>query len=156
VGWLLDGGVGHLLDSHVPSSVPDSRLHRHSRRRRAHGRATPCPRGQCPSRAAADLGGAFLACGRRLSATGRSVGPMTDDIDDPPWEPPLSGTEAEHVLGALDRLRWTFRFKADDLDAAGLAATVGASSLTLGGLLKHLAVQEDYATAVKMDGEDMP
>jgi hypothetical protein len=73
-----------------------------------------------------------------------------------PWEPPLSGTEAEHLLGALDRLRWTFRFKADGLDAAGLDTRIGASSLTLGGLLKHLAVQEDYATAVKMDGEEMP
>jgi hypothetical protein len=75
---------------------------------------------------------------------------------DTPWEPPLNGTETEHVLGALDRLRWTFRWKADALDAAGLNARVGASSLTLGGLLKHLAAQEDYATAVKMNGEDMP
>src|SRR6185503_15460963 len=73
-----------------------------------------------------------------------------------PCEPPLSGTEAEHLLGALDRLRWTFRFKADGLDAAGLDTRIGASSLTLGGLLKHLALQEDYATAVKMDGEEMP
>jgi len=73
-----------------------------------------------------------------------------------PWEPPLSGTETEHVLGALERLRWTFRFKADGLDAAGLGTRIGQSSLTLGGLLKHLAVQEDYATAVKMDGDQMP
>jgi lysophospholipase L1-like esterase len=29
------------------------------------------------------------------------------------------------------------------LDAAGLNATVGASSMTLGGLLKHLALVED-------------
>ena len=79
-----------------------------------------------------------------------------DDTDQTPWEPPFSGTEAEHVLGALDRLRWTFRYKVDELDAAGLDTRIGASSLTLGGLLKHLAVQEDYATAVKMDGEEMP
>jgi hypothetical protein len=75
---------------------------------------------------------------------------------DTPWEPPFSGTETEHVLGALDRLRWTFRYKADGLDAAGLNTRVGPSSLTLGGLLKHLAVQEDFATAVKMDGGEMP
>jgi hypothetical protein len=92
---------------------------------------------------------------------------MTPDIDadtvDPvpgsaetPWEPPLSGTEAEHVLGALDRLRWTFRYKADELDAAGLDTTIGSSSLTLGGLLKHLAVQEDHNFTVKMDGAPMP
>ncbi len=37
-----------------------------------------------------------------------------------PWEPPIAGTEAEHLVGSLDRLRTTFRWKADDLDAAGL------------------------------------
>jgi hypothetical protein len=58
---------------------------------------------------------------------------------DYPWEPPLAGSETEHLVGALDRLRTTFRWKADDLDAAGLQTRVGASSLTLGGLLKHLA-----------------
>jgi hypothetical protein len=44
-------------------------------------------------------------------------------------------TEAEHLVGAVDRLRTTFRWKADDLDAAGPQTRVGASSLTLGGLL---------------------
>ena len=76
--------------------------------------------------------------------------------DATPWEPPLAGTEAEHVLGALDRLRWTFRYKADDLDATGLGQRVGASTLTLGRLLKHLAVGEDYTSFVKMAGEPMP
>jgi Protein of unknown function (DUF664) len=71
---------------------------------------------------------------------------------DTPWEPPFAGTEVEALLGALDRLRWTFRYKADGLDAAGLTATVGASSLTLGGLLKHLAVQEDHAFGLKLSG----
>src|SRR5215210_1152731 len=63
--------------------------------------------------------------------------------DDPPWEPPLAGTEVEHLVGALERLRTTFRWKADDLDADGLRARIGASALTLGGLLKHLAWAED-------------
>jgi hypothetical protein len=80
---------------------------------------------------------------------------MTDETDDYPWEPPLAGTEAEHLVGALDRLRWTFRWKADGLDAAGLQARVGASSLTLGGLLKHLAANEDYMSTVKLRGEPM-
>lgn len=75
---------------------------------------------------------------------------MSPDL--PPWEPPLAGTEGEHLVAALDRLRWTFRFKVGDLDAAGLAARVGASSLTLGGLLKHLALQEDHASTVKLRG----
>jgi Protein of unknown function (DUF664) len=78
---------------------------------------------------------------------------MTDD--DTPWEPPLAGTEIEHLTGALDRLRATFRWKADDLDAAGLNVRVGASSLTLGGLLKHLAAQEDYAFTTKLSGQPM-
>ena len=39
---------------------------------------------------------------------------------DTPWEPPFAGTEVEHLVGALDRLRTTFRWKADDLDAARL------------------------------------
>ena len=72
---------------------------------------------------------------------------------DYPWEPPLAGTEVEHLIGALDRLRTTFRWKADDLDAAGLQTRIGASSLTIGGLLKHLAVVEDYMFTVKMSGE---
>jgi hypothetical protein len=74
---------------------------------------------------------------------------------DYPWEPPLAGTEAEHLVGALDRLRTTFRWKADDLDAAGLQTRIGASSLTLGGLLKHLAAQEDYASRTKLSGEPL-
>src|SRR5262245_23192696 len=72
---------------------------------------------------------------------------------DYPWEPPLAGTEVEHIVGALDRLRTTFRWKADDLDAAGLKVSVGASSLTLGGLLKHLAGVEDYTFTTRARGE---
>src|SRR6266853_5309386 len=72
---------------------------------------------------------------------------------DYPWEPPLAGTELEHLVGALDRLRTTFRWKADDLDAAGLRARVGASTLTLGSLLKHLAAAEDYMFTAKLTGE---
>jgi hypothetical protein len=73
--------------------------------------------------------------------------------NDTPWEPPLAGSEVEHLLGAFERLRATFRWKADDLDAAGLQARVGASSLTIGGLLKHLAWAEDLMWTVKLRGE---
>ena len=72
---------------------------------------------------------------------------------DTPWEPPIAGTEVEQLLGALDRLRWTFRWKADGLDATGLQARIGASTLTLGGLLKHLAAGEDYMFTTKLRGE---
>lgn len=72
--------------------------------------------------------------------------------DDPPWEPPLAGTEVEALMGALDRLRATFRWKADGLDSTGLNTTIPSSTLTLGGLLKHLALVEDYQSTVKMTG----
>jgi hypothetical protein len=70
----------------------------------------------------------------------------------PPWEPPLAGSEVEHLVGALDRLRASFRWKADDLDADQLRVRIGASALTLGGLLKHLAFCEDHAVTMKLRG----
>lgn len=60
-------------------------------------------------------------------------------------EPPLAGNDVETLLGSLERQRRTFAWKTGGLDAAGLSTKVGASSLTLGRLLKHLAlVEEDY------------
>jgi uncharacterized protein DUF664 len=76
-------------------------------------------------------------------------------MTDTPWEPPLAGTELEHLVGALDRLRTTFRWKTDDLDAAGLQTRVGASSLTLGGLLKHMAINEDFMFTRKLSGKSV-
>ncbi|MDQ1375469.1 MAG: hypothetical protein QOJ09_2807 [Actinomycetota bacterium] len=64
----------------------------------------------------------------------------------------MAGSEVEHLVGALERLRATFRWKADDLDASGLQGHVGASALTLGGLLKHLAWVEDVMFVTKLSG----
>jgi hypothetical protein len=72
-----------------------------------------------------------------------------------PWEPPIAGTEVEHLTGALERLRTTFRWKADDLDQPGLQARIGASALTIGGLLKHLAACEDYIFTTKLAGQPL-
>ena len=72
-----------------------------------------------------------------------------------PWEPPIAGTEIEHLTGALDRLRTTFRWKAGGLDAAGLQTRIPTSSMTLGGLLKHLALVEDHYFGAKLRGEPM-
>src|SRR5689334_20861872 len=72
---------------------------------------------------------------------------------DYPWEPPLRGTEVEALLGALDRQRTTFRWKADDLDAAGLRLTLPSSALSLGSLLKHLALVESFYARFKLAGE---
>ena len=57
-------------------------------------------------------------------------------------EPPLAGDEATTLFGALERQRHTLAWKCRGLDAAGMQATFGASSVTLGGLLKHLAFCE--------------
>ena len=58
-------------------------------------------------------------------------------------EPPVAGDETDTLLGSLDRQRAIFAWKCGGLDAAGLRATAAASSMTLGGLLKHLALVED-------------
>jgi uncharacterized damage-inducible protein DinB len=58
-------------------------------------------------------------------------------------EPPLAGDETATLLGFLDFHRATLAWKVSGLDAEGLRATVGASSMTLGGMLKHLAYVED-------------
>ncbi|KNX37669.1 mycothiol transferase [Luteipulveratus halotolerans] len=79
---------------------------------------------------------------------------MTDDT--PLKWPPVAGSEIDTLLGSLERQRRTFAWKADGLDAAGLQATVGASTMTIGGLLNHLAlVEDDYFTRRLVDG-DMP
>jgi len=66
-----------------------------------------------------------------------------DEQDRP--EPPLAGDETATLLGFLDYQRATLAWKCTGLDATGLRATVGASSMTLGGLLKHLAyVESDW------------
>jgi uncharacterized damage-inducible protein DinB len=56
------------------------------------------------------------------------------------------------LLGFLDFHRATLAWKVADLDADGLRATVGASSMTLGGMLKHLALVEDNWFARSLHG----
>ena len=84
-----------------------------------------------------------------------STGDTTDAWVPPPWEPPIDGTEAEHLLGALRRQRATVRWKADGLDAAGLRHRIPSSHLSLGGLLLHLAMGEDYHLTTKLRGEEL-
>lgn len=74
---------------------------------------------------------------------------------DAPWEPPLAGGEVDHLLGALERQRATFRWKADGRGRAGLTTTVGVSAVTLGGLLKHLALVEDSYASTKLHGVEL-
>jgi uncharacterized damage-inducible protein DinB len=71
-------------------------------------------------------------------------------------EPPLVGDEASTLLGSLERQRATFAWKCADLDAAQLRTSVGASAITLGGLLKHLAFMEDLNFTHGLAGHDLP
>ena len=75
---------------------------------------------------------------------------MTDTMDlfrtfaEPSW---TSG-EAEMLIFALERSRWQLAWKTEGLDAAGLNRTQPPSTMTLGGILKHLALLEyKYAPA---------
>jgi uncharacterized damage-inducible protein DinB len=58
-------------------------------------------------------------------------------------EPPIAADETATLLGYLDYQRATFAWKCSGLDAAGLTAKVGVSTMTLGGMLKHMALVED-------------
>jgi uncharacterized damage-inducible protein DinB len=69
-------------------------------------------------------------------------------------EPPVAGDELANLLGFVDFQRATLAWKCGGLDAAGLRATVGASAMTLGGLLKHLAYVEDDWFSRFLPGRD--
>lgn len=79
----------------------------------------------------------------------RSLCRMTENVL---HEPPVAGDEIDTLLGSLDRQRRIFAWKCGGLDAAGLRATTAASSMTLGGLLKHLALVEDDMFSQKLLG----
>jgi uncharacterized damage-inducible protein DinB len=68
-------------------------------------------------------------------------------------EPPLAADEVPTLLGFLDYQRATFAWKCSGLRASGLRATVGASSMTLGGMLKHLAYVEDAWCSHRLHGK---
>jgi uncharacterized damage-inducible protein DinB len=69
-------------------------------------------------------------------------------------EPPLAADETATLLGFLDYQRATLAWKCSGLDAAGLRAKTAASSITLGGMLKHLANVEDYWFSRRLHGRD--
>ncbi|GAA2310540.1 DinB family protein [Glycomyces scopariae] len=70
-------------------------------------------------------------------------------------EPPVGGDEAATLLGFLEFHRATFAWKVSGLDAAGLNTTVGASTMTLGGMMKHLALVEISWFAEDLFGRPM-
>ena len=57
-------------------------------------------------------------------------------------DPPLAADEAATLTGFLDFQRATLRWKCSGLTADQLATSLAPSTITLGGLLKHMAVVE--------------
>ena len=69
-------------------------------------------------------------------------------------EPPVAAGEEAALLGFLDYQRATLEWKTRGLDASGLQVRVPTSSMTLGGLLKHLSFVEDHWCSVWLHGND--
>ena len=68
---------------------------------------------------------------------------------------PVAGSEVDTLLGALDRNRRTFAWKCFGPSGEEMQRTLGPSTMTLAGLVKHLALVEDYYFALGL-GEQMP
>ena len=79
---------------------------------------------------------------------------MTETDEQGRPEPPVAGDEAATLLGFLDFQRATLAWKCSGLDAAGLRATTAASSMTLGGILKHMALVESGWFSRSLHGRD--
>ena len=102
-----------------------------------------------------DLGEVILATVDRAASNGSAGSISPSDIDEHGRiEPPLAGDETSSILGFLEFQRATLAWKCAGLDAAGLQATTAASSMTLGGLLKHLAYVEDLWCSRRLLGQD--
>lgn len=69
-------------------------------------------------------------------------------------ELPAAGDEVETLLGVLERNRRTFAWKTGGLDAAGMNARLGPSTMTIGGLVKHLALVEADMFSHRLHGRD--
>lgn len=78
---------------------------------------------------------------------------LIDDHGRP--EPPYAGDEASTLLGFLDFQRATFEWKCRGLSDEQLRVTLPPSSMTLGGMLKHLALVEDGWCSEVLAGQVM-
>jgi uncharacterized damage-inducible protein DinB len=79
---------------------------------------------------------------------------MTDIDEHGRPEPPLAADEVSTLAGFLDYQRATLEWKCSGLDHAGLTARVGVSTMTLGGLLKHMAYVEAEWFHRRLLGQD--
>jgi len=82
---------------------------------------------------------------------------MTQDsaLDTTISESSMTAGEVETLRFVLDRSRAQFAWKVGGLDAAALRRPHPPSAMTLGGLIKHVALNEDYTTAAKLRGQPL-
>ncbi len=84
------------------------------------------------------------------------MGNVTENtLDTTIHEAAADADEGQMLQFALDRSRATFAWKCGGLDAAALRRAHPPSAMTLGNLLKHLAMVEDW-TATRLTGWPMP
>lgn len=70
-------------------------------------------------------------------------------------EPPVAAGEIDTLLGYLDYQRSTLEWKTRGLSRTQLGVTIAKSTMTLGGLLKHMAFVERYWFAKRLLGQPM-
>ena len=70
-------------------------------------------------------------------------------------DPPLRAREAETVLAYLDYHRDTLRRKVAGLESAQLGRTLPPSTMTLGGLVKHMTLVEESWFSRVLEGNDL-
>lgn len=81
---------------------------------------------------------------------------MSQPPDLTPSPFPAAPDEVEALLGALNRNRRTFAWKTGGLDRVAMRSTLGPSTVTLGGLVKHLALVEDHYFTHQLLGREYP
>lgn len=69
-------------------------------------------------------------------------------------EPPLAADELDSLVGYLEWQRATFEWKTRGLDTSQLMQRLPSSSMTLGGLLKHMAWVEDHWFSFFLHGRE--
>jgi hypothetical protein len=77
---------------------------------------------------------------------------VTNHLDTTIHEPSMNAGEVEMLRFALERARAQFAWKCGGLDADGLRRPFPPSEMTLGGLIKHIALCEDRRTAEFLTG----
>ena len=81
---------------------------------------------------------------------------FVDSDHDPRAEPPLNGDERATLVGFLEWQRHTLELKASGLEPEAMARRAGPSSLSLLGLIRHMADVERGWFRRMLAGQDVP